>query len=467
MLHKGGLILLAGLLAQSVVADGTTTTSSSAAAASSCNPLESSDCASDKALAGSFTEDFTSESKWFSSMGNPGNITYGSDGVSLTLAKRYDNPALASNFYIMFGKVEVELQAAPGQGVVSSFFLQSDDLDEIDLEWVGSDNTQYQSNFFSKGDTTTYDRGAFHSVDSPVDTFHNYTLDWAMDKTVWYLDGAVSRTLLNSSAEGYPQSPMALKMGIWAGGDPSNAAGTIEWAGGEIDYTKAPFSMYVKRVVVTDYSTGSEYSYNGQSGTWESIEAKDGSVYGRYDQAQADFAVLADGGEISSTVASSSTTSASSTSSSTSTSSISSSASSSSSSISSSSSSSSTPSSTVSSSTSSSTISSSTSSESATISSTTEVTSSTDSATPEAESSELATSTVTSQNNSDGSESSSSSATIAYSTPSSTLTSKVSTSEQQSSSSATFLANENKGSTFSLTHRCFSFLAIIGAGIAF
>lgn len=38
--------------------------------------------------------------------------------------------------------------------------------------------------------------------------------------------------------------------------------------------------MYVKSVSVTDYSTGSEYKYTDESGTWESIEAVGGKVNG-------------------------------------------------------------------------------------------------------------------------------------------------------------------------------------------
>lgn len=297
-------------------------------AQSTCNPMKATGCAADKALGTSFAEDFSSESSWFDKDNDTGEIKYGDDGLELTLQKRYDNPGLMSKFYIMYGKVEAVLKAGPGTGIVSSFFLQSDDLDEIDLEWLGGDDTQFQSNYFSKGNVATYDRGEYHGVNQPQTEFHNYTIDWAMDKCVWYLDGQVVRTLANTTSQGYPQSPMFLKMGIWAGGDSSNEPGTIEWAGGATDYSQAPFSMYVKKVVVTDYSSGSEYSYGDQSGSWESIEAKDGSVYGRYDQAQEEFAALVNGDEISSSTtssASSSSTSSSSSASSTSSSTVSSS----------------------------------------------------------------------------------------------------------------------------------------------
>ena len=88
------------------------------------------------------------------------------------------------------------------------------------------------------------------------------------------------RTISSDNSYGYPQSPMRVIAGIWAGGDPSNEPGTIEWAGGPTDFGAAPFSMYMKDMVVSDYSTGTEYSYSSTDGTWESIEAKDGEVYG-------------------------------------------------------------------------------------------------------------------------------------------------------------------------------------------
>jgi len=104
-----------------------------------CNPLQQT-CPGDAALGKSVSIDFTSgPSNEFVASGNP---TYDSNGVSLTVAKSGDAPTLSSRWYIMFGKVEIVMQAAPGQGIVSSAVLQSDDLDEIDWEVVGSQSDQ-------------------------------------------------------------------------------------------------------------------------------------------------------------------------------------------------------------------------------------------------------------------------------------------------------------------------------------
>jgi beta-glucanase (GH16 family) len=190
---------------------------------------------------------------------------------------------MVSKWYIMFGHVDYVVKAAPGTGIVSAAILQSDCLDEIDWEWLGGDDTQAQSNYFGKGITTTgYNRGAYHGAPSNHDEFHTYSIDWTADQIVWSIDGQTVRAMTQQQAEAgqYPQTPMYIKVGAWAGGDPSNPQGTIQWAGGITDYSAGPFTMYVKSVDVTDYSTGSQYSYSGTSGTWQSITSSGGQING-------------------------------------------------------------------------------------------------------------------------------------------------------------------------------------------
>lgn len=243
---------------------------------SNCNPTLRSDCPPDSALGRSVNIDFTSESDSFTPQGNP---TYGDDGVSFTVAKSGDSPLVTSKWYIMFGKVEVSLKAAPGAGIVSSFVMQSDTLDEIDWEWLGAAPDEVQTNYFSQGRTTTYNRGAFHADQGSQSGFKTYTIEWTSDQIVWQIDGTTVRILEAAAANGeYPQTPMQIKLGAWSGGDPANEQGTIEWARGPTDYSAGPFSMVVKSLKVSDYSTGNQYVYGDQSGTWGSIKSNGGSI---------------------------------------------------------------------------------------------------------------------------------------------------------------------------------------------
>ncbi|KAK4172485.1 family 16 putative glycoside hydrolase [Triangularia setosa] len=211
-----------------------------------------------------------------------GTPTYNSDGVSFTVSRPGEAPQLTSLFYIMFGRVEVTMKAAPGAGIVSSLVLLSDTLDEIDFEWLGADDSEVQTNYFSKGQTTTYNRGQFNPAENNQGQFITYTIDWNKDRIQWFVGGTLVRTLTYDDAAGqYPQTPMQVKFGAWSGGDSStNPPGTVEWARGPTDYSQGPFSMVVRSAVVTDYSTGKSYTYGDTSGTWGSIRSDGGRING-------------------------------------------------------------------------------------------------------------------------------------------------------------------------------------------
>ncbi|PGH06915.1 hypothetical protein AJ79_06388 [Helicocarpus griseus UAMH5409] len=249
---------------------------------SDCNPMEQS-CPPNPALGGHATFDFKSASERFDVVGTA--PTYGPDGASMTVAKQGDAPTLVSKFYIMFGHVDFVIKAAPGTGIVSSALLQSDTLDEIDWEWLGGRVNQVQTNYFGKNQQGTFDRGQFHQDPGAHSDYHKYSIDWTVDRIEWRINDQVIRTL-NAAEAGqqgtsYPQTPMAIRAGVWAGGDPSNPPGTIEWAGGQTDYSAGPFVMGLKSIDVTDYSTGKEYRFTDRSGNWQSIEAVGGQVNGK------------------------------------------------------------------------------------------------------------------------------------------------------------------------------------------
>lgn len=248
-----------------------------------CNPLQQT-CNPVPALAGTLSTDFVDQqSSRYEAYLTSDKVTYTDKGATFTISEQGDSPTVESDFFLMFGRVEFTAQAAPGIGIVSSMVLISEDLDEIDIEWAGGDNAQVQSNYFSKGDTTTYDRGKYHSIANPVTQFNTYAIDWTSERINWELNGVVVRTLTNPGTGYYPQSPMQVRFGSWAGGDPTNSEGTIEWAGGLTNYANGPYNYYVQTLKVTDYSTGSEYKYTDHSGSWTSIQAIDGEINGNLD----------------------------------------------------------------------------------------------------------------------------------------------------------------------------------------
>lgn len=242
-------------------------------------------------------------------------LSYDSNGAIFTIDTEADAPTIITGKYLFFGRVDYEIQAAPGAGIVTSAVLESNDLDEIDWEWVGNDNGHAQTNYFSKGNTTTYNRNLTVSATNPTSQFNTYSVLWTSQQLQWLINDQVVRTLTYDDADGgntYPQTPMQVKLGTWVGGCTSCAKGTVEWAGGYADMSDAPFKAFYKNVAITDYAGGDsppdgaikEYIYGDKSGTWQSIEVVKGNG------SSSSSSSSASSSSMSSTMASSSATTA-------------------------------------------------------------------------------------------------------------------------------------------------------------
>ncbi|KZZ89369.1 Concanavalin A-like lectin/glucanase, subgroup [Moelleriella libera RCEF 2490] len=209
-----------------------------------------------------------------------GTVNYDAKtGAAFTINKQGDSPTLRTKFYFFFGRTEIWLKVAPGRGIVSSMMWLSDDLDEVDWEFLGSNGSTATTNYFGKG-RQDYKNGGIHPVSSTQDDFHNYTTVWTKESIEWFIDGNHVRTLNAKDAnntQNYPQTPMRMSIGIWAGGDPSLPEGTRQWAGGDTDYAAGPYTMHLKSAQIADFSSGKEYSFGDRSGSWQSIRIAAGN----------------------------------------------------------------------------------------------------------------------------------------------------------------------------------------------
>jgi hypothetical protein len=265
---------------------------------SDCNPTLKTDCKAVDGLTENFSFDFTQgkASPGFTEAAGTSLSYDTTNGAQFVISTTKSAPTLSFNKYIFFGSVEVVARSSPGKGTVSSVILQSDDLDEIDWEWLGSDNSHVESNFYGKGNTTTYDRVIYHDLNDPINQWYKYTIQWSETQIVWSINNTVVRTLpfnspLAVGGKNFPQTPMQVKIGSWVGcadaaaaADPATS-GRCSWAGGPIDQSdlsKKPYVMAVKSVTITNKYPGCKYSYGDQSGSFGSIkvQACDGTTGG-------------------------------------------------------------------------------------------------------------------------------------------------------------------------------------------
>lgn len=246
-----------------------------------CQPLNRTDCPADPAFGTSHLFNFNATPSYDLWETTVGSVDYNPDtGAGFSVKKQGDSPTIRSKFYIFWGRYEISLKVAPGTGIISSLMLLSDDLDEIDIEFMGANATQVTTNIFSKGDEDDHSFGKEHVMaGGNQDDYHTYIVDWTKDRLEWSIDGNVIRTLAYNDAKNgdkFPQTPMRMNIGIWAGGDPSLAPGTIAWAGGKTDYAKGPYTMFVKSIKIEDYTKDAkEYSYGDKTGSYQSIKVKE------------------------------------------------------------------------------------------------------------------------------------------------------------------------------------------------
>ncbi|TVY65740.1 putative glycosidase crf1 [Lachnellula suecica] len=230
-----------------------------------------------------FSTSSTTPSGW--SLADGTTMTYDSNGANFKIATKTSAPTMSSEKYIMFGNVSTYAKASPGTGIVSSFILESDDLDELDWEWLGSTDTSVESNFFGKGNVTTYDRAIYHPLTKAITGWHTYTIQWTQDYVKWLIDGVEVRNLpfndpLTHGGTQFPQTPMKIKLGNWVGcADAAAAAdpktqGTCQWAGGPASFDNdATYTMLVKNITIDDAGCGGDYTYTDLTGMYQSIES--------------------------------------------------------------------------------------------------------------------------------------------------------------------------------------------------
>ncbi|TFY82732.1 hypothetical protein EWM64_g1285 [Hericium alpestre] len=200
---------------------------------------------------------------WVVNSGNIMNTNSSGGELALLLTETNGGTRVSSTRYIHYGRITVTLKTGRWAGIVTAAVTMSDVKDEIDWEFPGANTTQGQSNIFWQGFIPEKTIGGTHDISSDsFSNYHDYTIDWQEDQLSWLIDNKTVRTLKQSDMVGsdgvsrYPNTPSSFQMSIWPAGINSSAQGTIDWAGGMInwddpDYKSAGhFYATIKQVTI-------------------------------------------------------------------------------------------------------------------------------------------------------------------------------------------------------------------------
>jgi beta-glucanase (GH16 family) len=191
-----------------------------------------------------------------------GKIVDSNGNLALTLEGPTGGTRISSTKYVHYGTITATLKTGRWAGVVTAFITMSDIKDEIDWEFPGTKTTEGQSNVFWQGVIPEKTDGDTHTgISDTFANFHDYTIDWQPDQLTWSVDGKVVRTVKKSDTmvngvAHYPTTPSRIQLSIWPAGIEGSPKGTVDWAGGMInwddpDYKAAGhFYVVVKQVSV-------------------------------------------------------------------------------------------------------------------------------------------------------------------------------------------------------------------------
>ncbi|BEI83795.1 hypothetical protein CcaverHIS002_0403990 [Cutaneotrichosporon cavernicola] len=172
------------------------------------------------------------------------------DGARLTLTQEDKGTKISTTRYVHYGLIDFVMETSRWPGVVSAAITMSDVKDEIDFEWPGAVTNQVQSNFFFLGHVNYSDsNGGYHNLSGNTATsFHKYTINWQPDILEWWIDDKIVRSVKKAdtwkeSTQQYyfPTTPSRVQLSVWPAGIEGAAKGTVEWAGGMIDWTESDY----------------------------------------------------------------------------------------------------------------------------------------------------------------------------------------------------------------------------------
>ncbi|MCX4742208.1 beta-glucanase [Streptomyces antibioticus] len=134
--------------------------------------------------------------------------------------KPYASGEYRSNDLFTYGRFEARLQAVKRPGTVTGFFTYTgpsdgQPWDEIDVEILGKNTTQMQTNYFTNGvggHETVINLGFDASAG-----FHDYAIEWWNQGTInWFVDGKLVHQE-NGSRGALPTHPMRIMTNLWPG----------------------------------------------------------------------------------------------------------------------------------------------------------------------------------------------------------------------------------------------------------
>ena len=175
-----------------------------------------------------------------------------------------------------YGRFDARIQYAPGDGVVSTFFVWKEGSEaanaywgELDYEKIGADCSMQLNSIYGNPETQHQTKPSMGFA--MCEGYHDYRIEWTPTYIAWVVDGKEIRRDTGANATAYAQNAtagMTFHFNIW----PGNSS-----FGGNINNTTLPAHQYISWVQYSSYDNGNfkvewreEFQSTGLPSGWAS-----------------------------------------------------------------------------------------------------------------------------------------------------------------------------------------------------
>ncbi|GAA5878225.1 hypothetical protein JCM16303_002692 [Sporobolomyces ruberrimus] len=168
------------------------------------------------------------------------------NALQLVLTEKGGGTKVSTTRTVLYGTIQAAIKSVAQDGIVTAFITMSGVKDEIDWEFTTSNTSDAQNNYFWEGDVNDFMNGGTSIAKNRDTTYHVFGINWTPDRLDWTIDGRTVRTLLKSDTKDgrFPQTPSRIQFSVWPAGISSSPKGTIDWAGGLIDWSQTGSQGY-------------------------------------------------------------------------------------------------------------------------------------------------------------------------------------------------------------------------------
>lgn len=212
--------------------------------------------------------------------------------ANLATAKAYKGAEIYSNDAYLYGRYEIRMQVAKGNGILSTFFTYKNGSEvgntfweEIDIEVFGKNNaTEWQSNIIMGSSRPALHTEQTHTASASLgDNYHTYVLEWTPDYVAWFVDGIEVRRIIGTSMVTSLTSAQSMRFNLWS-------SESVEWVGAWDD-SILPVYQFINYIDYKAYNTATK-TFEG--GWREDFDVLDSSRWGKanwsFDTNRVDFA---------------------------------------------------------------------------------------------------------------------------------------------------------------------------------